>query len=151
SDPRAVKAIENADNAVDALYEAIKLYLIQVSRSDLGEEESRRYVEILTFTTNLEHIGDIIDKNLMELATKKNKHRYAFSAEGLAELKTFHARVLENLRLSLNVFTTRDIALARRLVAEKAAIREAESQAAESHFSRLRQGRAESIETSSIH
>jgi phosphate:Na+ symporter len=151
SDPKAVRAIEHADNAVDRLYEAIKLYLIQTSRTDLGEEESGRYVEILTFTTNLEHIGDIIDKNLMELAAKKIKNRYAFSAEGLAELKAFHSRVLENLQLALNVFTTRDIALARRLVAEKTAIREAEAKAADSHFARLREGRPESIETSSIH
>ena len=151
SDPKAVRTIEHADNAVDRLYEAIKLYLIQTSRTDLGEEEGRRYVEILTFTTNLEHIGDIIDKNLMELAAKKIKNRYVFSTEGLAELKAFHSRVLENLRLALNVFTTRDITLARRLVAEKAVIRDAEAKAADSHFARLREGRPESIETSSIH
>ncbi|CAN5849793.1 Na/Pi cotransporter family protein [soil metagenome] len=151
NDARAVKAIEAADDAVDRLYEAIKLYLIQTSRTELGEEDGRRYIEILTFTTNLEHIGDIIDKNLMELAAKKIKNRYAFSAEGLSELKAFHARVLENLRLALNVFTTRDITLARRLVAEKTAMREAEAKAADSHFARLREGRPESIETSSIH
>ena len=151
SDQKTVKAIENADDAVDKLYEAIKLYLIRISRSDLGEEESRRYIEILSFTTNLEHIGDIIDKNLMELAGKRIKNRLAFSAEGLGELKAFHARVLENLRLALNVFTTRDLALARRLVAEKTAIRELEGKAADSHFARLREGRTESMETSSIH
>jgi phosphate:Na+ symporter len=151
NDPKAVKAIEAADNAVDQLYEAIKLYLVQISRNELGEEDGRRYVEILTFTTNLEHIGDIIDKNLMELAAKKIRNRYAFSAEGMAELRAFHARVLENLRLALNVFTTRDITLARRLVGEKASLREAESRAADSHFARLREGRTESIETSSIH
>jgi len=151
NDSKAVKAIEMADNAVDQLYEAIKLYLVQISRNELGEDDGRRYVEILTFTTNLEHIGDIIDKNLMELAAKKIKNRYAFSAEGMAELRAFHARVLENLRLALNVFTTRDITLARRLVAEKASLREAESRAADSHFARLREGRPESIETSSIH
>ncbi len=151
NDAKAVKAIETADNAVDQLYEAIKLYLVQVSRNELGEEDGKRYVEILTFTTNLEHIGDIIDKNLMELAAKKIKNGYAFSAEGMAELRAFHGRVLDNLRLALNVFTTRDITLARRLVGEKAALREAESRAADSHFARLREGRPESIETSSIH
>ena len=87
----------------------------------------------------------------MELAAKKIKNRYAFSAEGMAELRAFHARVLENLRLALNVFTTRDIMLARRLVGEKASLREAESRAGDSHFARLREGRPESIETSSIH
>jgi phosphate:Na+ symporter len=151
NDPKAVKAIEAADNAVDQLYEAIKLYLVQISRNELGEEDGKRYVEILTLTTNLEHIGDIIDKNLMELATKKIRNRYAFSTEGMAELRAFHAQVLENLRLALNVFTTRDIALARRLVGEKAALREAEARTADSHFARLREGRTESIETSSIH
>ncbi|UYN97100.1 MAG: Na/Pi cotransporter family protein [Enhydrobacter sp.] len=151
SDTRLVKSVEDADDAVDRLYEAIKLYLIQTSRTDLGEDESRRYVEILTFTTNLEHVGDIVDKNLMELATKKIRNRYAFSPEGLAELKEFHNRVVDNLRLALNVFATRDIGLARRLVAEKTAMREAEARAADSHFARLRQGRPESIETSSIH
>jgi|HubBroStandDraft_6_1064221.scaffolds.fasta_scaffold02022_11 phosphate:Na+ symporter len=151
NDPKAVKAIEAADDAVDRLYEAIKLYLIQTSRTELGEEDGKRYIEILTFTTNLEHIGDIVDKNLMELAAKKIRNRYAFSPEGMAELRAFHARVLENLRLALNVFTTRDITLARRLVAEKTAMREAETKAADSHFARLREGRPESIETSSIH
>ena len=151
NDPKAVKAIEAADDAVDRLYEAIKLYLIQTSRTELGEEEGKRYIEILTFTTNLEHIGDIVDKNLMELAAKKIRNRYAFSPEGMAELRAFHARVLENLRLALNVFTTRDITLARRLVAEKTAMREAEAKTADSHYARLREGRMESIETSSIH
>jgi len=151
NDPKAVKAIEDADNAVDRLYEAIKLYLIQTSRTELGEEDGKRYIEILTFTTNLEHIGDIVDKNLMELAAKKIRNRYAFSPEGMAELRAFHGLVLENLRLALNVFTTRDITLARRLVAEKTAMREAEAKAADSHYARLREGRTESIETSSIH
>jgi phosphate:Na+ symporter len=151
NDPKAVKAIEAADDAVDRLYEAIKLYLIQTSRTELGEEDGKRYIEILTFTTNLEHIGDIVDKNLMELATKKIRNRYAFSPEGMAELRAFHGLVLDNLRLALNVFTTRDITLARRLVAEKTAMREAEAKAADSHYARLREGRMESIETSSIH
>lgn len=151
NDPKAVKAIEAADDSVDRLYEAIKLYLIQTSRNELGEEDGKRYVEILTFTTNLEHVGDIIDKNLMELAAKKIRNRYAFSPEGMAELRAIHSQVLENLRLALNVFTTRDITLARRLVAEKTAMREAEARAADSHYARLREGRPESIETSSIH
>jgi Na+/phosphate symporter len=69
----------------------------------------------------------------------------------MAELRAYHARVLEKLRLALNVFTTRDITLARRLVAEKTAMREAEAKTADSHYARLREGRMESIATSSIH
>jgi phosphate:Na+ symporter len=151
SDPKLVKEVERADNVVDALHEAIKLYMVKLSKAEMSDEESRRYVEIITFTTNLEHVGDIIDKNLMELAAKKIKNRYAFSAEGLEEICKFHARVMDNMRLAFNVFATRDVALARRLLAEKATTRTAELAAADSHFARLREGRPESIETSAIH
>ncbi|QQS11884.1 MAG: Na/Pi cotransporter family protein [Rhodospirillales bacterium] len=150
-DERLMKEVERADDAVDGLYEAIKLYLIGASRAEFSLEESGRAAEILTFVTNLEHVGDIIDKNLMELAAKKIRNRQTFSAEGLAELRAFHGAVVDHLRLAFNVFASRDIALARRLMAGKVAIREAEQRAAESHFERLRQGRAESIETSAIH
>lgn len=150
-DQKLVRSVEESDDAVDRLHEAIKLYLIQVSRAGMSEPESRRYVEILSFVTNLEHVGDIVDKNLMELASKKIRNRVAFSAEGLEELKAFHARVLDNLQLAFNVFMSRDPALARRLLREKTALREAELSAADSHFRRLREGRPESIESSAIH
>jgi phosphate:Na+ symporter len=151
SDPKLMRDVEKADDAVDRLHEAIKLYLVKVSREEMTSEESQRYVEILTFTTNLEHIGDIIDKNLMELAAKKIKNRYEFSREGLADIRDLHARVMDNTRLAFNVFATRDVALARRLLAEKTAMRSAELAAADSHYARLREARPESIETSSIH
>jgi phosphate:Na+ symporter len=151
SDIKLVRDVEHSDNAIDALHEAIKLYLVKVSRAEMSEEESRRYIEVLTFTTNLEHIGDIVDKNLMELAGKKIRHNYTFSAEGIAELRHFHGLILDALQLALNVFATRDLALARRLFADKTVMRAAESEAADSHFARLREGRPESIETSSIH
>ena len=151
NDIKIVKDVEKADDDVDALHEAIKLYLIQASKTEMSETDSRRYVEILTFTTNLEHIGDSIDKNLMELAAKKIKKRLQFSGEGQAELKRFHGQVLDNMRLALNVFATRDITLARRLLKEKTSMRAHEFEAADRHFARLRDGRAESIETSSIH
>jgi phosphate:Na+ symporter len=151
SDPKLVKEVEKSDNVVDELHEAIKLYLVKASKAEMSEEESQRYVEIITFTTNLEHVGDIIDKNLMELAAKKIKNRYTFSNEGLDEIRKFHARVMDNMRLAFNVFATRDVTLARRLLAEKATTRAAELAAADSHFARLREGRPESIETSAIH
>ena len=151
NDMKSVKDVEKADNDVDALHEAIKLYLIRASKADMGQEDSRRYVEVLTFTTNLEHIGDIIDKNLMELAAKKIKKRYAFSPEGSAELRIFHGRVIDHMRLALNVFATRDVVLARRLLREKTTLRTAEFEATDKHFARLKEGRAQSIETSSIH
>src|SRR5205085_127303 len=83
-----------------------------------------------TFTTNLEHIGDIVDKNLMELAGKKIKHKRRFSEDGAAELTALHRRVLDNLKLALGVFISGDVKIARQLLDEKVAIRDAERAAA---------------------
>ena len=151
SDAKRIKELEKADDEVDRLHEAVKLYLIRTSKSDMSEADSRRYVEILTFNTNLEHIGDIVDKNLMELAGKKLKKRMTFSTEGLSELRRFHGQVVDNMRLALNVFATRDVTLARRLLQIKTDLRANEVVVSEQHYARLREGRPESIETSSIH
>ena len=151
SDRKLVATIEQMDNTVDRLHEAIKLYVTQITRESLDESDARRAMEIIAFAINLEHIGDIIDKNLMELATKKIKSHYKFSEEGAAELQEFHRHVMEGLKLAQSVFMSNDMKIARQLVAEKVAVRELERIAAENHFERLREGRPASIETSSLH
>lgn len=150
-DERKMREIEEADDVVDRLHEAIKLYLAQLTREELDARESNRSLEIMSFTTNLEHIGDIIDKNLMELAAKKMKARATFSKAGMAELEAFHKHVLANFELAMNVFTTGDLELARRLLREKTEIRQLEQRSMTSHFSRIGEGRAESIHTSALH
>lgn len=151
SDRNLVSSIEEMDDAVDKLHEAIKLYVTCITRETLDESEARRAMEIISFAINLEHIGDIIDKNLMELAAKKIKSYLKFSEEGAAELANFHRRIVDGLKLAQGVFMSGEMKIARQLVEEKVAIREVERMAAESHFSRLREGRAASIETSSLH
>jgi phosphate:Na+ symporter len=151
NDRDLVAEVSRADNAVDRLDEAIKLYLTRLTRGSLDEREGRRAMEIISFTINLEHVGDIIDKNLSELAAKKIKRKLQFSSDGAAEIAAFHKRILESLRLALGTFMSGDVNDARRLLAEKSELRSAELAAAESHLARLRDGRPESIETSSLH
>ena len=145
------KETEAADDLVDRLHEAIKLYLTKLNNEELDARESARCVEILNFTTNLEHIGDIIDKNLMELATKKIKQRTSFSHEGMEELETFHAQIVSNLDLALNVFASGDIELARQLLRQKAHVRELERRFIETHYERIGERRPDSLTSSSLH
>jgi phosphate:Na+ symporter len=146
-----VGEVSRMDNIVDGLDEAIKLYVTKLTRESLDEREGKRAMEIISFAINLEHIGDIIDKNLSELAAKKIKRRIDFSADGAAEIAAFHKRVLDSLRLAFSVFMSGNPAEARKLIAEKAEVRNAELSAAERHFERLREGRPETIETTSLH
>jgi phosphate:Na+ symporter len=150
-DRRLVTEICRMDDAVDRLDEAVKLYVTKLTRESLIEREGHRAMEIISFSINLEHVGDIIDKNLMELAAKKIKRKVVFSKEGAAELESFHQEVCDNLKLAFSVFMSGDVKIARQLITEKATLRATEFAAAESHLARLREGRAESIESSSLH
>ena len=150
-DRRLVAEISRMDNAVDKLDEAVKLYVTRLTRESLDERDGHRAMEIIAFSINLEHIGDIIDKNLMELAQKKIKRKLAFSRQGAAELEAFHQEVMSSLKLAFSVFMSGDVKIARRLIADKATLRTAELAAAESHLERLRERRPESIESSSLH
>jgi phosphate:Na+ symporter len=150
-DRKLVAEICRMDDAVDALDEAVKLYVTKITRESLSERDGRRAMEIISFSINLEHVGDIIDKNLMEVAAKKIKRQLAFSKEGAAELESFHQEVCDNLRLALSVFMSGDVRIARQLITQKDSLRASEFAAAESHLARLREGRPESIESSSLH
>jgi phosphate:Na+ symporter len=150
-DRALVDEVSKTDNIVDSLDEAIKLYVTKLTRGSLDENEGRRAMEIISFAINLEHIGDIIDKNLSELATKKIKRRLQFSPEGAEELSAFHKRTMDSLRIAFGVFMSGDANEARKLLAEKAALRNAELAAVERHLDRLREGRPETIETTSLH
>jgi phosphate:Na+ symporter len=139
------------DNTVDDIVEAIKLYVTKLTRGSLDEREAKRAMEIISFAINLEHIGDIVDKNLNELATKKIKRRFQFSTEGAAELLAFHRRIMDSLRIAFGVFMSGDVGEAHKLLGDKAALRNAELAATEQHLDRLREGRPESLETTSLH
>ncbi len=146
-----IKSIRMKDDKVDTLYGAIKQYMAQMTKDELNSKESRRYMNILTFSTNLEYVGDIIDKNLLDLSEKRIKKQVSFSEEGFSEIVSLHDRVVENLKLAQNVFMSGDKNMARELVDIKATIRTEERAASENHFVRLEAGIQETIDTSSIH
>ncbi|WP_367271980.1 PhoU domain-containing protein, partial [Mesorhizobium sp.] len=95
--------------------------------------------------------GDIIVRNMLVHVKKKFERGLEFTDEGWSELCAFHSSVLANARLAFNVLVSRDPETARQLVLEKDQLRDREKETSASHFVRLRDGTAKSVETSSIH
>ena len=139
------------DDVVDRLHQSLQRYIALIAREGLSEVEAQRLSEVQAFAINLEHIGDIIDKNLTELAAKRMRLRLSLSPEGLAEIDAMYAQLLDHLRLAVAVFMSSDVHAARRLVAEKEQFRDLERISTQRHFARVREGRVASIETSGLH
>lgn len=151
NDPDLADDIKKDDDILDTLFIAVKDYMIRLSREELADRETEKSLHIMTFATNLEHCGDIIDKSLMELAKKKIDNRDQFSDQGLAEIKAFHTRVMDNLRMAQSIFLSSDEDLAEQLLAGKKDLKMAEKASSRSHMERLRTGLPQTIATSELH
>lgn len=143
--------IRAQDNVVDNVYKSIKTYMARLSQSAFDPEEGRRYIQVLTFSTNLEHAGDVIDKSLLMMAEKKATAQHSFSPQGMAEIENIHNLVLESVRLAQTVFVSGDVRLARKMTEGKEYLRKAEQDTMTHHIERLREGIPETIATSSMH
>ncbi len=151
NDFQLAEQLRKRDDEIDRLYTAIKLYLAQVSREALEERESKRWTDIIQFTINMEHVGDIIERVLIDIAERKIRLGLSFSDAGMQEIEHLHARLLANLKLAIAVFLNGDFKSAQQLMAEKVAFRELEMRYADSHLQRLSGNTPQSIETSSLH
>ncbi|RBH58705.1 MULTISPECIES: Na/Pi cotransporter family protein [Pseudomonas] len=136
---------------VEVLCSAVKLYLAQMPREDLGEQDSRRWAEIIELAVNLKLAADLIEQMLRKVQRQKTSQRRSFSEDGLEELAGLHRQLIDNLRLGLTVFLGADPQTARQLLREKRRFRAQERRLAHAHVSRLQRGVVQSLETSSLH
>ena len=151
NDRALAERLRKMDDVVDELYTAVKLYLTQISREALDENEGRRWADIVSFTINMEQVGDIIERILTDLEDKKIDKRRSFSDAGMAEICDLHARLSPTCGSACRVFLNGDLKSAQELLAQKVLFRDLERAYADSHLGRLAGNTLESIETSSLH
>ncbi len=151
NDEKLLTRIKEEDNVIDSIYHEIKNYMSKLTQEFMDPKEAQRYVQVLMFSTNLEHAGDVIDKNLLPLAQKKMRNHLNFSPAGLREIEDMHRLVVESVQLAQSIFISGDRESARRLIQEKDVIRKAEMDGMSTHIDRLRGGVPETIATSSLH
>jgi phosphate:Na+ symporter len=149
-DRKRVTETARMDNVLDRLDTAIKEYLTSIDTDALDDTDHRRLSEILAFTTNLEHAGDIVEKSLMPLAAKRIKRGVSFSEISRQEIREMMDRLIGNARAAAAVFMTEDPRAARQLLGEKEVFREIELRTTEEYFGRARTNRAETIEMSKL-
>ena len=139
------------EDTVDEFYDEIKLYIARILQEELSPAESQQALNILNFTTNMEHIGDIVNNSLMELSGRKIAKHIHFSKEGFGEIISIHEEVCANYDLAINTFVSNDCELARVLYEKKQELHKLEKRSVSKHLQRIGKGIADSLETSSMH
>jgi phosphate:Na+ symporter len=152
NDAQLLDEIVRRDDQIDFLETEIKHYLTRLSESTLTEELSRQEMALLYFINDLEHIGDIISKSLLQSLARKNVNAQAtFSSQGMREICDLHAKVYENLKLAIAAYAADNRELAEKVIRHKARINEIERELRQAHIERLHRGLPETIETSPVH
>ncbi|OLC19239.1 MAG: hypothetical protein AUH33_06005 [Chloroflexi bacterium 13_1_40CM_68_21] len=151
NDEALMREVIARDDLIDRLEEDIKQYLVKLREQALTEEQAERETALIFVIVNLEEIGDVIDKNLMELAEKKIRGNHVFSAQGWREIADLHAKVVDNLELAMGALASGDREVADKVIRHKSVVNVMERQLRQAHIQRLHEGLRESIDTSSIH
>ncbi len=139
------------ENRVDKLFDAIKAYATDQTRHYLGQSESRRAMDIVSYAASLETAGDVIEKGLSEAISKKNRLGLRFSAEGASEVREIFEFVMETSRLAAVVIMNWEIERSQELLQRKRTCKSLAVDSSERHLQRLRQGDVQSLETSGLH
>lgn len=149
-DVRKVTETTSADDVIDSLFNQIQLYVGAIDEAHLAPKDEKRLLALLTLAINLEHIGDIVEKSLMQMAGKRIRDQRRLTSAQIQRISQMHQKLCEHLRLAVSVFITKDETTARRLILEKETFRELEQGAVERQLAEMRTGRAEAILTSAL-
>lgn len=147
---RIVEAV-GLDDALDRLNAAIKSYLSRLDPDGLDAEAAARLDAVLAFVINLEHAGDIVQRDVAASVRKYVERGFAFSRDGEGEMREVFDRIATNLRTAASVFVTENVAAARLLAGEKQAFRTIEARILAGHFSKLREAGASGRDASALH
>ncbi len=150
-DASLIRGIREQDDLVDLVDRDVKLFLTQELTGELTNRQTQMRIDQLRFATDLERIADLIERDLIGIARKKQATGLRFSDEGWGEIKDLFDEVQEALALAEAAFVENDAELASKLLAQKERIRDTELALRKAHYERLHLGRPETLETTEMH
>jgi phosphate:Na+ symporter len=139
------------DDKIDTLDEAITPYLTMLSQKEMSDREAGRAVALLFIVKNLELIGDIVSKSLMDLALKKITVSPRFSQEALERIRQYHQEIEKTFQMAIDSLASMDRKLAREVVERKSEMNILERELHKEHLSILRGSKDEVTETSTVY
>ncbi|KMQ52904.1 Sodium-dependent phosphate transporter [Chitinispirillum alkaliphilum] len=148
---RVCKSITEQDDEVDFLHENIIIFLTRISHEELNPEEATKAYKLIMVTTDIEHIGDIISKRIIELANKIRFSPQPLSTEGENDILQFLKKTTMLFKETTKAFVNDDHDTALSIFNRKHQVRADFDEYVYRHLQRLYKRKPESVQTTSIH
>jgi len=146
-----VDEIKCNEEEVNYIESKITRYLTKISQQNMERERIDEVFQMMHTATELEQIADIVSKNLVELANKKQNSNSQFSKQGQIEIKDYHTRTIKQICRANQVFKELNLEKAEQMEKKYKKYRLMEMELRRTHFIRLQQDIPETIATSEIH
>jgi phosphate:Na+ symporter len=149
-DPDLTTSIRKRDDQTDLLFRELNLYLAK-QLATAPQAIQLEMIRLMNYSADLEAAADVVDNQIIELATKTHTLKVHFSPEAWTDLEEISQAVSQIASMSVACFQTGDRDLAAKVIYLKRNVRKMEQRMREAHIARMVKGSLESINTSSIH
>jgi phosphate:Na+ symporter len=136
-DAELAKDVRKHDDRIDELNAAIKLYLSQIPTDTMTPRDSQLQFGLLNFSSQLESIGDVVDKNICGPVLAHARDGVQLHPDDRVALDTLYQKVLRRFETAISVLATRDRELAREFLKEGDALKEWCIETQKTHYARL--------------
>ena len=111
-DTGRLQEIGEMDAEVDALHGRITEYLARISSGGLSRNETDALLRLMQAANQIEHMGDLIETNLVRLGHKLAEDDVSVSPMTRDIIRDYHRKIGDALRLSAEAFREGDAKLA---------------------------------------
>lgn len=147
---RPISKIAAADEEIDLLNAEFERFLTQRAQGRFGSGETACEERLLYISDQLEHIGDVMSKEVTYLAHNKIAHDFDFSIEGQAELEQFFKMVYNFFDETLSTLEGVGEAKEQELIKFHDEIKRLKSKIYLAHYERVRKGLQETVQSGPV-
>jgi phosphate:Na+ symporter len=115
----SLQAVREMDEEVDVLYKHIVNYLADVSQLKLNEYQTQKMLKLMEAVNDLEHIGDLIEVNLVDLGERRIEKSFKISQQTQKVINTVHHVVSDALKAAVRAVVDEDKDFAMRVISMK--------------------------------
>ena len=118
-DKASLLAVRDMYDEVDVLHRHIVTYLAKVGQLQLNEHQTLKLTNIMAAVNDLDHIGDLIEINMVELGLRRVDKGFKISEPTQKVINTLHVVVSDALKAALRAVVEEDIDFAYRVILMK--------------------------------
>ena len=139
-DPACKEKIMGFEDAIDQMEDKLNRYLVELTNSELSEQDSQTITYYLKLILEFERIGDY-SINVLELAERLHEQNASLSEQAKSELRALSDAVSEVIDLAVTVVKTDNLELAAHIEPLEETVDKMEDTLKFRHIERLKAGK----------